>query len=56
MERQAGIGMSGLIRAFDPCDDGLLAVRVHFFNQNGSFNGFNALLDDNLVTSGNYTL
>ncbi|MBL7791053.1 MAG: PKD domain-containing protein [Saprospiraceae bacterium] len=51
-----GIGMSGLIRAFDPCDDGLLAVRVQFFNQNGSFNGFNALLDDNLVTSGNYTL
>ncbi len=50
-----GIGMSGIIRVQNPCDDGRLSVRVTFSAINGSFEGYSVYLDDDeFITSGLY--
>ncbi|MCB0565938.1 MAG: PKD domain-containing protein [Phaeodactylibacter sp.] len=40
-----GIGMSGVIEAFEPCDNGSALVEVTFSSTNGSGNGYNVFLD-----------
>ena len=40
-----GIGMSGVIEAFEPCDNGSALVEVTFTTTNGSGSGYNVFLD-----------
>ncbi len=40
-----GIGMSGVIHALEPCDNGIALATIGFTTTNGSSNGYNVFLD-----------